>query len=144
MGFEHERIHVETSSVLMRELPLHLLRRPPQWPHHHPHVPHVTSRVHDTSNHTSDTSVDSTPIPVDPTPIPVDPTHTPDNPLVQVPAGAVVVGKAHDWPSFGWDNEYGCRKFEVGEFSASKCLIRCACVVGCVCVVYRGGGVELY
>jgi hypothetical protein len=36
MGFEHERIHIETSSVLMRELPLALLRRPPQWPAYHP------------------------------------------------------------------------------------------------------------
>lgn len=32
MGFEHERIHLETSSVLMRELPLHLLVTPPEWP----------------------------------------------------------------------------------------------------------------
>lgn len=32
MGFEHERIHLETSSVLMRELPVKLLRKPPQWP----------------------------------------------------------------------------------------------------------------
>ena len=32
MGFEHERIHLETSSVLMRELPLELLRKPPWWP----------------------------------------------------------------------------------------------------------------
>ncbi|MBC7370521.1 MAG: 5-histidylcysteine sulfoxide synthase [Bdellovibrionaceae bacterium] len=32
MGFEHERIHLETSSVLMRELPLNLLRKPDHWP----------------------------------------------------------------------------------------------------------------
>lgn len=38
MGMEHERIHIETSSVLMRELPLGLLRRPPQWPAYHPSV----------------------------------------------------------------------------------------------------------
>lgn len=38
MCFEHERIHIETSSVLMRELPLGLLRRPPQWPAYHPSV----------------------------------------------------------------------------------------------------------
>ena len=31
MGFEHERIHIETSSVLMRELPLEYLRRPQGW-----------------------------------------------------------------------------------------------------------------
>jgi hypothetical protein len=30
MGFEHERIHLETSSVLMRELPAHLVTRPAQ------------------------------------------------------------------------------------------------------------------
>ncbi|CAN5467086.1 5-histidylcysteine sulfoxide synthase [soil metagenome] len=32
MGFEHERIHLETSSVLIRELPLVLLERPEQFP----------------------------------------------------------------------------------------------------------------
>lgn len=32
MGFEHERIHLETSSVLMRELPLKYLTKPAQWP----------------------------------------------------------------------------------------------------------------
>lgn len=35
MGIEHQGIHIETSSVLMRELPLGLLRRPPQWPANH-------------------------------------------------------------------------------------------------------------
>jgi hypothetical protein len=38
MGFEHERIHIETSSVLFRELPLRLLRAPPQWPPPHTSV----------------------------------------------------------------------------------------------------------
>ncbi|XP_062920045.1 uncharacterized protein LOC134354760 isoform X2 [Mobula hypostoma] len=28
MGFEHERIHLETSSVLIRQLPIHLVQRP--------------------------------------------------------------------------------------------------------------------
>lgn len=32
MGFEHERIHLETSSVLIRELPLALLARPEMFP----------------------------------------------------------------------------------------------------------------
>lgn len=31
MGFEHERIHLETSSVLMRQLPAELTVRPPGW-----------------------------------------------------------------------------------------------------------------
>jgi 5-histidylcysteine sulfoxide synthase len=32
MGCEHERIHLETSSVLIRELPLKFLRKPSRWP----------------------------------------------------------------------------------------------------------------
>lgn len=31
MGFEHERIHIETSSVLIREMPLHLVQHPEHW-----------------------------------------------------------------------------------------------------------------
>ncbi|MGD1705044.1 5-histidylcysteine sulfoxide synthase [Dapis sp. BLCC M229] len=36
LAFEHERIHIETSSVLLRELPLSVLRRPEVWPSLHP------------------------------------------------------------------------------------------------------------
>ncbi|MDY7004203.1 MAG: 5-histidylcysteine sulfoxide synthase [Cyanobacteriota bacterium] len=36
LGFEHERIHIETSSVLLRELPLSVLRQPEVWPTPHP------------------------------------------------------------------------------------------------------------
>lgn len=32
MACEHDRIHLETSSVLLRELPLNLLRKPEMWP----------------------------------------------------------------------------------------------------------------
>jgi 5-histidylcysteine sulfoxide synthase/putative 4-mercaptohistidine N1-methyltranferase len=32
MGIEHERIHLETSSVLMRQLPLELVKSQPDWP----------------------------------------------------------------------------------------------------------------
>ncbi|XP_067679037.1 uncharacterized protein [Haliotis asinina] len=31
MGMEHERIHVETSSVLIRQLPIHLVLKPERW-----------------------------------------------------------------------------------------------------------------
>ncbi|XP_789318.3 ergothioneine biosynthesis protein 1 isoform X2 [Strongylocentrotus purpuratus] len=31
MGFEHERIHIETSSVLIRQLPVSLVRKPDEW-----------------------------------------------------------------------------------------------------------------
>lgn len=36
LAFEHERIHLETSSVLLRELPLALVRRPEAFPALHP------------------------------------------------------------------------------------------------------------
>ena len=32
MAFEHERIHLETSSVLIRELPIELVQKPVHWP----------------------------------------------------------------------------------------------------------------
>jgi len=31
MGFEHERIHIEITSVLMRELPSYLVELPDYW-----------------------------------------------------------------------------------------------------------------
>ena len=34
LGIEHERIHIETSSVLIRELPAELLEAPPEWPNY--------------------------------------------------------------------------------------------------------------
>lgn len=92
MCFEHERIHIETSSVLMRELPAALLRRPPQWPAYHASVGEALRA-----------------------PL--------ANDLVTVPAGDVSLGKPADWPSFGWDNEYGSRAFHVREFRASKALV---------------------
>lgn len=36
MGFEHEKIHIETSSVLIRELPIELVERPKYFPPLHP------------------------------------------------------------------------------------------------------------
>ncbi|EFN57275.1 hypothetical protein CHLNCDRAFT_143847 [Chlorella variabilis] len=92
MCFEHERIHIETSSVLMRELPAHLLRRPPQWPAYHASVGDAARPP-------------------------------PPNELIAVDAGEVVVGKPADFPSYGWDNEYGCRAFHVRAFRATRALV---------------------
>ncbi|MEM9456284.1 MAG: 5-histidylcysteine sulfoxide synthase [Myxococcota bacterium] len=47
MAFEHERIHIETSSVLLRELPLSLLRRPDVWPPAPPSAPTNGQAAHD-------------------------------------------------------------------------------------------------
>ncbi len=101
MGFEHERIHLETSSVLIRELPVHLLSKPLQWTTYHPSV--ITNQ---TSPH-----------------VPVAGVDYPVNQMLSVAAGSVTLGKPHDWPSYGWDNEYGTRQEQVRRFLASQYLI---------------------
>jgi 5-histidylcysteine sulfoxide synthase/putative 4-mercaptohistidine N1-methyltranferase len=48
MGFEHERIHLETSSVLIREPPIDLVRTPEAWPAlslEHPSTRHPSPRM---------------------------------------------------------------------------------------------------
>jgi 5-histidylcysteine sulfoxide synthase len=90
MGFEHERIHLETSSVLIRELPLHLVTRPQQFPPSHPSAYDANSL------------------------------QAVRNELVPVAGGTVELGKPRDWPSFGWDNEYGERRVDVDDFRVSK------------------------
>lgn len=98
MGFEHERIHIETSSVLIRELPLHAVRKPEFWPEYHPSA----SR------------------PEAPAALPAPGADFPVNDLLDVAAERVVLGKHVDYPSFGWDNEYGRRAVEVPAFRASR------------------------
>lgn len=98
MSFEHERIHLETSSVLIRELPVHLVSRPAEWPAHAP-LSNVTELF------------------------PVPGLTHPHNSMVNVPATVVELGKPLDWPTFGWDNEYGHRSCRVNQFDASQVLV---------------------
>ena len=98
LGFEHERIHIETSSVLIRELPIRMVKRPAAWPDYH-----------------ESASAPALPNPTE--------ASQPVNAMVAVPRGEVVLGKPKDYPSFGWDNEYGERTFSVPAFAASKYLI---------------------
>jgi 5-histidylcysteine sulfoxide synthase/putative 4-mercaptohistidine N1-methyltranferase len=88
MGFEHERIHLETSSVLMRELPLEYLRVPEAWPMLAPSSNNVRPAE-----------------------------------LIAMAARDVSLGKPMDFPSFGWDNEYGSETRHVRAFEASDTLI---------------------
>ncbi|GAX79951.1 hypothetical protein CEUSTIGMA_g7390.t1 [Chlamydomonas eustigma] len=97
MGFEHERIHLETSSVLIRELPLSSVRKPEFWPDYHP------STVHP-----------STILPTEGIDYPA------NDELVAVGGETVVLGKPMDYPSFGWDNEYGSKVVDVTSFRASR------------------------
>ena len=99
MAFEHERIHLETSSVLISEMPIsELLAFPKHLPPYHPSIP------------TKESS----------TQLPVLGSHYPANEFISVGAQKVTVGKPRDFPSFGWDNEYGERTYEVPAFHATK------------------------
>jgi hypothetical protein len=49
--------------------------------------------------------------------------HYPMNEMIEVPAQTITLGKSRDYPSFGWDNEYGRREYQVPSFKASKYLI---------------------
>ncbi|MEB3196586.1 MAG: 5-histidylcysteine sulfoxide synthase [Candidatus Sericytochromatia bacterium] len=99
MAFEHERIHLETSCVLIRELPLALVQRPLHWPPDHPSCSaEASARPRAGVDH-------------------------PENPFVKIPAASLTLGKPADFPSFGWDNEYGTDTREVGAFEVSQHLV---------------------
>jgi len=98
MAFEHERIHLETSSVLMAEMPVEFLRFPEHFPAYHASIP-------------SDEQATQSPIRG---------VHYPINEMVAVEKQQVTLGKPVDYPSYGWDNEYGQRKYDVPAFRASK------------------------
>lgn len=89
MGIEHERIHLETSSVLIRQLPLEWVQPQPAWPAC-PLARHDRAAV-------------------------------PENSLIALAGGSVLQGKTDE--TYGWDNEYGHQKTELGPFQASKMLV---------------------
>eukprot|EP00929_Paragymnodinium_shiwhaense_P107891 TRINITY_DN74234_c0_g1_i1.p1 TRINITY_DN74234_c0_g1~~TRINITY_DN74234_c0_g1_i1.p1 ORF type:complete len:941 (+),score=278.77 TRINITY_DN74234_c0_g1_i1:104-2824(+) len=100
MAFEHERIHLETSSVLFRETPLHLMQVPKAWPALHPSARRVSKATK-----------------------PEEGVDYPKNEMIGVSGGSVELGKPRDFPSYGWDNEYGHRQVEVSPFKASKFMV---------------------
>ena len=100
MCLEHERIHLETSSMLIRELPLSLLRRPNFFPPSYPvkpESPKTPSRGQD----------------------------YPENPLLDgcTDFTQITLGKKAELPSFGWDCEYGEKVADIWPFRASKFLV---------------------
>eukprot|EP00599_Poterioochromonas_sp_BG-1_P017418 CAMPEP_0173166130 /NCGR_PEP_ID=MMETSP1105-20130129/21823_1 /TAXON_ID=2985 /ORGANISM="Ochromonas sp., Strain BG-1" /LENGTH=871 /DNA_ID=CAMNT_0014087299 /DNA_START=251 /DNA_END=2866 /DNA_ORIENTATION=- len=97
MGFEHERIHIETSSVLINELPVKYVQFPKGMPPYHPSVPKNGSPLE-----------------------PVPGKDYPVNEMIEIEGRTVAVGKDKNLPSFGWDNEYGYREFTIPSFRASK------------------------
>lgn len=89
MGFEHEKIHFETSSVLIRELPIELVERPKYFA---PLSPHSTEK-------------------------------SATNSWKESQGGTVKLGKPFNYPTFGWDNEYGNREVKLSPFHYSSHLI---------------------
>lgn len=76
MGLEHERIHYETSSVLIRQYPVEMVTRPNTWIYGPYRLNKSASEIY-------------------------------ENPMIRMPETEVRIGKSFDFPTYGWDNEYG-------------------------------------
>ncbi|RTL35612.1 MAG: 5-histidylcysteine sulfoxide synthase [Candidatus Melainabacteria bacterium] len=100
MGFEHERIHIETSSVLIRELPIECVRKPDAWPEM------ILGTGSGDASFPPTAGVDFQP-----------------SKMLCIEPGDVTVGKRHSEPYYGWDNEYGSRTSSVSAFAVSQNLI---------------------
>lgn len=87
MGIEHQRIHLETSSVLIRQLPIGEVQELDFW--------NVCTEQGE----------------------------APHNELLPIKGGRVKLGKQWDNPLYGWDNEYGSKEMQVGDFRASRYLV---------------------
>ncbi|HEY9676374.1 MAG TPA: 5-histidylcysteine sulfoxide synthase [Drouetiella sp.] len=98
MGFEHERIHIETSSVLIRELPIECVQVPTAWP-------------------VLDLETKPSTFP------PCGERDFPSNKFIDVTAQKIEEGKPASMPHFGWDNEYGHRTVALDGFTVSQNLI---------------------
>jgi 5-histidylcysteine sulfoxide synthase/putative 4-mercaptohistidine N1-methyltranferase len=95
MGIEHERIHLETSSVIMRLMPLAELR----------HGGELSAE-----EHTLWAICDRVGL-------------SPVNPWLPVAAQTVRLGKSDDDQTFGWDNEYGVEEVALQPFQAARQLV---------------------
>jgi 5-histidylcysteine sulfoxide synthase/putative 4-mercaptohistidine N1-methyltranferase len=95
MGIEHERIHLETSSVIMRQMPLDELR-------HDDELSAEERRLWG--------SCGTTGVP-------------PANEWLPIAGQTVRLGKRGDDPTYGWDNEYGRDEVALPPFRAGKRLV---------------------
>lgn len=96
MSLEHEKIHFETSSVLIRELPIQLVETPKYWAPIHPSYLKIKNIF------------------------PVVDVDYKTNSWTSYPAKKVQLGKADHEKSFGWDNEYGLRQVQLSAFQSTQ------------------------
>jgi len=99
MGIEHEKIHLETSSVLIRELPIGYVQKPEAFP---PYPPTI-NEYHSTSGQANKVSF-------------------PENEFVTIKGSRKVkLGKSSAHPTYGWDNEYGSKFYQISsDFQVQK------------------------
>ncbi|TDH71792.1 hypothetical protein CCR75_003518 [Bremia lactucae] len=102
MAIEHERIHHETSSMLMLEHPLEFFHSTSLLPSYH------ESLIIDNDDVSRQ---------------PLAGVDYPHNDFVAIPAAKVQIGKPRGFPSFGWDNEFGQREVSVPACRVTKCLV---------------------
>ena len=95
MGIEHERIHLETSSVIMRQMPLEELR----------HGAELTAEERRLWGSCPTTG------------------EAPVNEWLPMPATTVRLGKRSDDRTYGWDNEYGVEEASLPAFRAGRRLV---------------------
>lgn len=95
MGFEHEKIHFETTSVLIRELPVEWVETPKYWPSLNPTKKNFKQTLDLVTK----------------------------QPWEKISGQTVQWGKKTDAPTYGWDNEYGSRKIQLTDFEVTPFLI---------------------
>lgn len=99
MAMEHEKIHFETSSVLIRELPIQYVETPKYWAPLHP-------------SHNQIENI-----------FPVEGVDFQPTSWTTHSSQKVTLGKNENEKSYGWDNEYGQRVVEIKSFQATRTLI---------------------
>jgi len=98
MGIEHEKIHLETSAVIISQVPIHLIKKE--------HSFNFPTYYDDKSHHL------------------ICPDDAPTNTLIRVPGGTVMLGRDHHGQDiYGWDNEFGSEKKVLKPFTASQMLV---------------------
>lgn len=113
MAIEHERIHLETSSVLMQEHPVDFFCMPPLLPGYHKSCELPSTEAEAAAAIDARAMIR-----------PVAGQDFPQNDLLPVAGGRVTIGKPRDAATFGWDNEYGHRELEVASGSrASRFMV---------------------
>lgn len=100
MGIEHERIHLETSAVIIRRLPTNEVHNDALWAI----CKEINFKGYDENGKPN-----------------VDESKFPKNELLPVEEGSVDLGKKD--ATYGWDNEYGQYTTKVSAFKASKYIV---------------------